>query len=111
MIKKSRKKPSGITSVYLLSYNNIELYIGMSKDPLKRLKQHQYSLNKGDLKPLYNHLRESGITILDLDLSILKTFKTRVQAKRYECYILLKQYFENDFEMITFNKIPNISDR
>lgn len=92
--------------VYKIEINNIIRYYGITNDIKKRTYQHNYHLKKGANKDLYNNIRKINITSINLDE--VKIFKKRIDAKRYECLLILTDYFNNQ-EL--WQKVPNISDR
>ena len=103
-------------TVYNIVVNGVVVYIGHTKDLKKREYQHNYSLNKGKKKELYDYCRLIGVT--NLTLIPLQKVKTKVEAKRLEIYLILKATFIGEIgnsiilgETDLRQKIPNISDR
>lgn len=98
--------------VYKIVINDIVRYIGHTNNIPRREKEHNYSFKKGFKKDLYNFIRaESTITNFDgyiITLIPIKEFKKKVDAKRYEMYLILDDYFN---QKILKQKVPNISDR
>ena len=102
--------------VYNIEYKNKIIYVGYTKDIIKREKQHIYLCykqnNKSYNKQLYVYIRkeysdkEQGKNIIKLNK--IKEFKTKVEAKRYEMFLILTDYY-NKKQLL--QKIPNISDR
>lgn len=92
--------------IYQIIINNKIRYIGRTNNLKTREYQHNYLLKKGKDKLLYNNIRLENIKTINLQ-SILE-FKNITEAKRYECYLILKDYFTNK-EL--WQKVPNISDR
>jgi predicted GIY-YIG superfamily endonuclease len=93
-------------NVYRISNRNNVIYIGYTNDLTRRSKEHNYHLNKGTSKQLYDFLRKKQIRSIKLEL--LKKFKTRTEAKRFECMLILMYHFAGHS---TLQKIPSISDR
>lgn len=92
-------------TVYKIEFNNKPIYIGYTKNLLQRQKQHKYAI-KSKPNKLYKFARDNGLK--ELILIPIKTFKTKTEAKRFECLTILQFHFYND---ILLNKVPNISDR
>jgi len=64
--------------------------------------------SKKKKKILYDKVRLLHPDIKELKLEVIKEFSKRIEAKRYECYLILKDYFKSGQ---LWQKIPNISDR
>lgn len=92
--------------VYSININGFDIYIGMTNNILRREYEHNYKLKKGINNELYNYLR--CLNINDIKLKKIKTFENRLDAKRYECFLILKNYFESEFKLK--QKIPIIKD-
>jgi predicted GIY-YIG superfamily endonuclease len=80
--------------VYSIEIDNITRYIGITKDIKAREKQHNYGLKSGISKHLYQNIshHHPGHTIT---LNVLKIYKTKTDAVRYEAYLILQDYFNN----------------
>lgn len=93
--------------VYRIEIEGITRYIGYSEDLTKREKQHNYlCFKKMKKKILYDNIRkQTGIK--SIELRGLKSFKTRIEAKRFECFLILNDYF-NKKEY--WQRVPRISD-
>jgi predicted GIY-YIG superfamily endonuclease len=97
--------------VYEIKYDNNTVYIGRTNNLNRREKEHNRFLRRPDndktkRKPLYQFLLESGCN--QVKLSLVKEFKTKVDAKRYEMLLILLDYF-GDRKLK--QKVPSISDR
>ena len=104
MIKKKEKKKF---YVYTISLNNWVIYIGMTDNIKRRETQHNYLYKKGKEKDLYDYLRLQNFTDR-IELKPIKALDTRVEAKRYECFLILTDYFGNK---LLKQKVPAITDR
>ncbi len=94
-------------TVYEIRYEGERIYIGYTGRTLdKREYEHNYQLRKGNKRTVYHFLRSKDCDTVKL--TKLKTFKKKIEAKRYECYLILRDYF-NKCQLL--NKVPNISDR
>lgn len=92
--------------VYGIYHDNKCRYVGLTNNLKRRTYQHNYLLNKGKDKMIYNYLREEGV-----DMIVLKPlweYKTKVEAKRKEMFLILADHFVGKYLK---QKIPNISDR
>jgi predicted GIY-YIG superfamily endonuclease len=101
-----RKSTKGKTVVYSITCNGTVRYIGITNCLIRRATQHNKGISSDDRKPFYIWCRENGIESVDLEM--IYEYKTRVEAKRRECLIILQDHF-NEKQLI--NKVPNISDR
>jgi predicted GIY-YIG superfamily endonuclease len=99
-------------TTYKIEVDNVCLYIGHTKDLKKREYQHNYSYKKEAKKALYDYLRGYGYSGY-IKLIPIKEWKTKVQAKRHEMYLILRYMFmyPDNPEFQLKQKIPNISDR
>lgn len=91
--------------LYQIIINNKTRYIGRTNDLKKREYQHNYLLKKGKDKLLYNNIRLENIK--SISLQSISEFKNITEAKRYECYLILKDYF-TDKEL--WQRVPLIKD-
>lgn len=93
--------------VYEIVINNKRIYVGNTNNIKRRQSEHNNHCFKRQVKKdLYNYLREIGET--KIVLNVIKEFPSKVDAKRYECYLILEDYFTTKKLM---QKVPNISDR
>lgn len=92
--------------VYSINYLNQPIYIGITNNLKRRTTQHNYLFKKGKSKQVYDYLRSLNQT--NITLNTIKEFKTRTEAKRYEMYLILIDYFGNKHLK---QSVPNISDR
>ena len=105
-VKPKVKKPKYFV-VYTVVYNLIPIYIGYTGVLKARQYQHNRLFKKGYKKELYTFLRSVGFEG-EIELIPIKAFKTKIEAKRWECYMILQDYFGN---LTLKQKVPNISDR
>jgi predicted GIY-YIG superfamily endonuclease len=93
--------------VYGVKYDGIWRYIGKTGDLEKREKNHNYMCFKklGD-KLFYREIRSRGYE--DIELIKLKEFNCEEDARRWECLLILEDYFgKGDL----WQMIPSISDK
>jgi predicted GIY-YIG superfamily endonuclease len=95
-------------TVYSITYNNQDIYIGYTSSISKRQKQHNYLFKKKKEKELYTYLHTQKHT-LPIVLNPIKVFQKKADAKRYEMYLILIDYFSGN--PLLKQHIPNISDR
>lgn len=97
-----------IYTVYTINYQSVPVYIGHTNNLKRRTYQHNYDCYKKQVKkPLYDWIRQQGIAE-QIHLIPIKSFKTKTDAKRFETYLILQDYFE---EKKLKQKVPSISDR
>lgn len=94
-----------VYTVYKIEFNDEACYIGRTSDLKRRQRQHNKALVSKD-RDLYVWIREQGYD--SIELIPIKTFKSKVESKRYECYLILEDYF-NKKQLKT--KVPSITDR
>ena len=81
-------------------------YIGYTENLIKREKQHNYLCFKRDKKKeLYDNIKKTNQ--VEINLEVIKSFNNKVEAKRYECLLILEDYFTNK-EL--WQQVPKISD-
>jgi len=105
-----------VFTVYKIEVNNVIKYIGYTNNLKRREKEHIRAIynikNIAYNKEFYKYYREvyndkeSGCNVLKL--GIIKEFKSKIDAKRYEAFLILNDYFSNK---VLIQKVPNISDR
>jgi predicted GIY-YIG superfamily endonuclease len=93
--------------VYRVEVLGTTRYIGYTDDLTRREKQHNYLCFKvGKKKKLYDGIKKSP-GIKTIELTPIKTFRTKIEAKRYEAFLILNDYF-NKKEL--WQHIPKITD-
>lgn len=92
--------------VYKIENKDKIIYIGRTNNIKRRTYQHNYNIRKGKGGNLYDYCKANNIT--EVELIVIREFKTKVESKRWEAYLILDSYF-NDGDLV--NKVPNISDR
>jgi predicted GIY-YIG superfamily endonuclease len=98
------KKPKVVFTVYkLTSEGGLSVYIGHTNNIERRISQHRNNIKNGKSTLFYDALVDGTFTY-----EILSKFKTKVEAKRYEMYLILQRYYSGEK---LYQKIPNISDR
>ena len=99
------KKQKVVFTVYkLTSKGGLSVYIGHTNNIERRIKEHQMNIKNGKSTLFYDSILIDGTFTYE----ILSTFKTKVEAKRYEMYLILQRYYSGEK---LYQKIPNISDR
>lgn len=73
-------------------YSILDCYIGLTNDIERRTKEHIYHYHKGQDKDLYTFLRQQKFNV-KFKLKLLRSFKSRTEAKRYEMLLILKDHF------------------
>jgi predicted GIY-YIG superfamily endonuclease len=80
--------------VYQIEIEGVVRYIGRTNDLHRRELEHKRGLKTGFNKELYNHIRlEFGEEYDGLELKLVRSFKKKVDSKRYETYLILENYF------------------
>ncbi len=94
--------------VYKIEVNGVIRYIGRTNDFKRRSNEHRRGLKKGLKKKLYDTIKEQFGEEYELSIEVLETFKTKVESKRYEMYLILKIWWENKPEFPLYQTIPPI---
>jgi predicted GIY-YIG superfamily endonuclease len=92
--------------VYEIKIDGVRRYVGITNDLIKREKQHNYLLNKQKSKILYNNIK-SIKEHYKITLKKITAFDSKVEARRYECLIILMDHFKNN---LLWQRVPRISD-
>lgn len=94
--------------VYEIEIAGTTRYIGYTENPQKREKQHNYlCYKKNKSKQLYQKIRDNHNDVLEIRLAVVKEFKSKIDAKRWECLMILEDYFN---ERRLWQQVPRISD-
>jgi predicted GIY-YIG superfamily endonuclease len=93
--------------VYEIKIDGIRRYIGITNDLEKRQKQHNYLIKKDNKKMLYKMIKKTNGDNYYISLEKLKPFKEKVDARRFECLIILNDYFG---QKKLWQRVPRISD-
>ena len=95
--------------VYRVEVLGTTRYIGYTDNLIRREKQHNYLCFKAcKNKKLYDGIKKiKEIKNKKIELTPIKTFRTKVEAKRYEAFLILNDYF-NKKEL--WQHIPRRSD-
>lgn len=94
--------------VYRIEIQSTTRYIGYTEDIIKREKQHNYlCFKKNKKKILYDNTKKVSPSLKGFELKIMKTFRTKIEAKRWECFLILNDYF-NKKEL--WQHVPKITD-
>lgn len=104
-----------IYTVYKILHNGKSIYIGRTNNIQRRSKEHNRSYKNSLLAPdckkikqLYKYLKEEGFTD-KIELIEVKSFKSKVESKRYEMLLILIDHFKEESNLK--QQVPNISDR
>lgn len=93
--------------VYRIEIDRITRYVGYTEDLIRREKQHNYLCFKAQKKKiLYNKIRNSTKE-KSIELKKVKSFKSRLEAKRFECFLILNDYFT---KKEYWQRVPRITD-
>lgn len=80
--------------VYSIEVKGVVRYIGITNNLKRRQTQHNYLFKKGEEKELYSNIR----LINEDEKIVLKPiyeFSSLLDAERYECFLILKDYFSD----------------
>lgn len=92
--------------VYKIEIGGIVRYIGYTNDLERRVKEHNYlCFKKEKKKKLYDNIRINGGD--KIELLVVGSFRNRIDAKRFECFMILKDYFS---DRLLWQSVPKISD-
>jgi len=80
--------------VYEIVIDGVRRYIGMTDNLKRRQSQHRRDYIKGKDKYLYKQIRLSAPQS-EITLNTIKEFTNKGDCKRYEAYLILKDYFSN----------------
>jgi predicted GIY-YIG superfamily endonuclease len=78
--------------VYEIVVNGVRRYIGMTNDIKRRQSQHRRDFKKGN-KYLYKMIRENSPEMI-ISLHIVNEFDNKGDCSRWECKLILDDYFE-----------------
>lgn len=79
-----------IYTVYKIEVDGITRYIGHTNNLKRRQTQHNYLFRKGKSKYLYDNITDRDYKF---NLIPLREFKSKVEAKRWECLLILTDHF------------------
>ena len=93
--------------IYRIDIDKKTRYIGYTEDIDRREKQHNYlCFSKHKKKQLYDNIKRHT-KATTITLTPIKTFRTKVEAKRYECFLILSDYFT---KKELWQRVPRITD-
>jgi predicted GIY-YIG superfamily endonuclease len=98
-----------VYSVYKIIVAGKVRYVGYTNNVKRRELEHNnlcFSVKKR--KEFYNKLRQFHPEIKEIKLEVCKRFKSKVKAKRYECLLILFDYFK---EQELWQRVPRITDK
>jgi len=81
-------------------------YVGRTNNLRRRQLEHRSGFKGGKNKLFYNKITGFN-NEFEIELILLKEFKNRVDAKRWECLLILTDYF-GDGDL--WQKVPRIGD-
>lgn len=94
--------------VYEIVICDIRRYVGITSDLVKRQTNHNWACFKGDIeKELYLKIKTHHPLLEKIELKELMRFNKEVDARRWECLLILSDYFN---EGNLWQKIPIIMD-
>ena len=93
-------------TVYQIKIQNVVRYVGRTNNLHRRQLEHNRLIKNSKGSSIHQYCRDNGLQAIEL--IPIKVFKTKIESKRYEMYLILVDYF-NRKDLI--QKIPNISDR
>ena len=93
-----------IYTVYKIEVDGITRYIGHTNNLKRRQTQHNYLFRKGKSKDLYDNITDRDYKF---KLIPLREFKSKVEAKRWECLLILTDHFG---DKLLWQKPPQIKD-
>ena len=91
-------------TVYKIQIDGVARYIGHTNNLKRRQTQHNYLFRKGKSKLLYDNIKDKTTELI---LIPIKEFKSKVEAKRWECLLILLDHFG---EKLLWQKPPQIKD-
>lgn len=92
--------------VYTIEVNSQVTYIGRTIDIKRRQTEHNRHFKTGKTKELYDYLREIAFES-KIELIQVAEFKSKTDAKRYEMFLILQDYFG---VKVLKQKVPQIKD-
>jgi predicted GIY-YIG superfamily endonuclease len=92
--------------VYQITIDGVVRYIGRTNDIRRRQNEHNRHFRNDVVKELYNNIRLLHKEYI-ITLEPIKTFKRKTDTKRYECLLILQDYFGSK---ILWQKCPRIAD-
>lgn len=92
--------------VYQIKIDGVVRYVGYTNNLKRRQTQHNYLLKIGKKKALYDNIRMNKENF-SIKCEAIRQFNNKVEAKRFECLMILMDHFNNKNY---YQKVPNISD-
>jgi predicted GIY-YIG superfamily endonuclease len=80
--------------IYEILVSGKRRYIGYTDNLIRRQKEHIRDYKKGSPKYLYKMTRENSPETI-YELRIVREFTNKGDAKRYEAYLILHDFFNN----------------
>lgn len=81
--------------VYQIKFSGIIRYIGITTNPKLREQQHKRGVKSNLKKLLYQNIYHYHPNE-EIILEVIKTYKTKGDATRYEALLILQDYFSNN---------------
>lgn len=92
--------------VYEIIVEGKRRYVGRTNNMRRREAEHRRHFKLGTKKHLYDEMRKLKLEG-EIVLNPIKSFKKKIDAKRWECLLILNDYF-NGGEL--WQKCPRIGD-
>lgn len=92
--------------VYIIKIGELTVYIGRTIDIKRRQTEHNTHFKSGKSKVLYDYLRDINYDS-KIELIEVAQFKSKTDAKRYEMYLILQDYFS---KRLLKQSVPQIKD-
>ena len=93
--------------VYSILYNSHCVYIGRTNNIKRRQSEHKRAFKNGKKKLIYDFLREMNYDG-EIELTILKSYSSKTEAKRMEMFLILSDHFgQKKLKQV----VPSIRDR
>lgn len=91
--------------VYSIEFKGQVIYIGRTNNLKRRQQEHNRAIKNGKGKEVHIYCIDNGLE--SIILIPLKEFKSKVDAKRYEMFLILTDYFGG---RCLKQKVPQIKD-
>jgi len=92
--------------VYTIEVNGSVAYIGRTIDIKRRQTEHNRHFKSGKAKDFYDYLRSIRFNS-KIELIQVAEFKSKTDAKRYEMFLILQDYFG---VKLLKQRVPQIKD-
>lgn len=79
--------------VYCIKIDGVIRYIGFTDNLKRRFTQHKLGFKRADKKLIYKRVSEMVEPTIEFEM--IREFENKGDAKRWEAYLILKDYFKN----------------